>query len=379
MQPVRSIGGVLLPALPRCDRSGFSLIELAICLVLMGVMSGFVVQVSAGQRGQQCWMDTAQQLPAIQQALEDYAAAKGRFPRPAAQGVGPHDGAYGSEVATVDSTILTTGTGPNRVLIGVVPHNTLGLHSAMAEDCWGNKITYAVSESYTITSLYADPNLQGVITVKQGTLAAPKLVSATVGYVVVSHGAEALGAVPASYTGPPRTCNGAQADASVTRIDKENCDDANAVYFASASNAGTIDADFFDDQIVFGGNPPIPPGSCASQTVSWGTHCSGTAMITLLGLSVNITNTAPGYTGLALSTCNAGIRQTVGLACLPIGACETTNPRTGNPLLLLTGIGMNFGTGVCKKYACCNGSVSITPLSPCLLPVDLPGLSISCP
>lgn len=363
--------------LPMAGKEGFSLIEMAICLVLVGAMSVFYVQVAAGRQNLQCEGDTPGQLQKLQLSLAEYASAHGRFPRPAAQGVGPNAGDYGSEVAGVDSSILTAGSGANRVLIGVVPHNSLQLPSDMAQDCWGNKITYAVSEIYTSTASYADPHLQGVITVNRGTLASPQPLSTTVGYVLVSHGAEALGAVPASYSGPPRSCNGAQSDPGVTRIDKENCDNANATYYASSVNGGTIDADFFDDYIVFGGNPPLPAGSCAAQTVSWGTYCSGPALITLLGLSVNVANTAPGYTGVALSTCNGGVRTTLG-ACLPIGACSATHPRTGNPMLLLTGLGMNFGTGVCKKYACCKGEVSITPLSPCPL-LDLPGLTISCP
>ena len=92
----------------------------------------------------------------------------------------------------------------------------------------------------------------------------------------------------------------------------------------------------------------------------------------------NVTNQTPGYTGIALSTCMNGTRTTVGV-CLPVGACATTSPRDGSSIILLTGVGMNFGANICQRYACCNGTVSITPLSPCLLPVDLPGITISCP
>lgn len=122
-------------------------------------------------------------------------------------------------------------------------------------------------------------------------------------------------------------------------------------------------------------NRVASPNDCAVSTVTWGTHCSGNALLTIAGLSVNVTNTTPGYTGLAVSTCTNGVRSTLGV-CLPIGACVVTSPRDGNPTAMLTGTTIHYGTGVCKTYKCCSGGVTITPLAPCLSPLDLPGLGV---
>jgi len=363
----------------RNNTKGFSLIELCMCLLICGLMAGIAATTSQSMQTQRCIASTQDQLQILNSALQAYAKSNRRYPRPAGLGIGLLEPGYGSEVTTpIDVHISRVGAGANLVLVGALPHAGLAVESSMASDCWGNKFTYAVTASYTETATYADPNLQGVITVKRGTLAAAQTVSDSIGYVIISHGPDALGASQAAYSGPIRHCDSVASDASQTRIDKENCDTLNSVYFDSEFNAGTNASLFFDDLLAMGGNPALPPDACASGLVSWGTFCSAPALLTLGGLSVNVTNTAAGYTGLAVSSCTSGVRSTLGV-CLPIGACPATNPRTGDPMVLLTGIGINFGSGVCKKYACCNGAVSITDLSPCLLPLDLPGIAISCP
>jgi type II secretory pathway pseudopilin PulG len=354
------------------------LLELTLALLIAGLFGSMAATMLAARSSAACDASMPVHIRQIQEQLDAYAQRAGRYPRPASLGASPSESGYGDETATGSNAIATVSVGSTRVLIGALPHNLLSLATGLSSDCWGNKYRYAVTETYTIATHYADPNLQGAITLRRNSLASPDTISTTVGYVILSHGADALGANPAGHSGAARHCNAEQADASVARIDKENCDTTNAVFYATEYNSGDNAPLFFDDWIVYGGNPELPPGSCGADTVHWGTYCSAQISITIAGLGINLTNTANGYTGVALSTCHNGTRITLG-TCLPIGACPATNPRTGDPMLLLTGIGMNFGTGVCKKYACCNGGVSVTDLSPCLLPVDLPGISIICP
>ena len=359
----------------RTGRRGFTLVELALCLVIVSVMTGFALHYINGRAAHQCTRSTAQELAFMQTAIDQFVAANGRYPRPATRNLHASDRHYGREVThALDNSIARVALA-NPVLIGGVPHVTLGLPSELGADCWGHKFTYAVTETMTTTTGYATSTTTGGIILRYGTLSESQQLDSEAAYAIVSHGPDALGATPANHSGDPITCNQEQGRASVKRIDKENCDTNNATFYLSEINTSSEER-FFDDYVVVA-NRPVLPKDCPAQTVSWGGNCSGPAALTLAGLSLNVTNTAAGYTGLALSICNNGVRSTAGV-CLPAGACIYTSPRDGTTASLLTLTTMNYGTGVCKTYKCCNGSISIGP-SPCLSGMDVPGIALSCP
>lgn len=345
--------------------------EMAICLAVIGLMTGFGLRLAEAHNNDTCSRAMPDTIAAIQHALEQFEAAHSRYPLPASRQLGINHPAYGREVASATDPTIHRVLQTPPLIIGALPHATLGLPLELAQDCWGNQYTYAVTESFTTVSGYADGSVVGAIHVRSGTLSSWQSLTTEAAYIVFSHGSDALGASPASHNGTAITCNAAQADASITRIDKENCDTTNGIFYASPINT-SASSSFFDDHVAYAVRPTLPPNSCASGTVTWG-NCEGTALLTLLGLSVNVTNTKPGYTGLAVSTCNNGVRNTLGV-CLPIGACVITSPRDGQPASMLTGTTINFGSGVCKTYKCCSGGVTISPLSPCALPLDLPGI-----
>lgn len=357
--------------------SGFTLIELCVCLLLLSFMVSFSVQAFQSDTEGACRTRTDQQLQQIRQHLANFVARTGRYPLPAGRSIGIGNAAYGSEVATPTDTRIHRIVATQPVLVGALPHASIGLPMEMGSDCWGTKFTYAVTESHTTTVGYAAAAQEGGITVRNGRPSQYQIVTTKASYVVVSHGADALGGSAMNYQGSLKTCNSEAGDGSIQRVDKENCDTLDTVFYSTPRNSGDTASRFFDDHLIMAERPNVPEASCAAQTVTWGSGCSAPALLTLGGLSVNVTNIAAGYTGVALSTCTNGVRSTLGV-CLPIGFCTTTNPRTGNPMTLLTGVGMNFGPGICKRYACCSGVVSITPLAICPI-IDLPGLAISCP
>ena len=364
---------------------GFSLLEMAIILAIIGMMSGYAVSYASGsKRTQECLLQTKSQMATLQAALDRFLATHSRLPKPGPRNTGLTDPAYGREVLDNNDIGIDRYAGPPAVLFGGMPFATLGLSPDTVIDCWGNQLTYAVTEKLTNLADYADTTNVGGIEVRSGTLIAYNTATTQAAYVIVSHGTDALGASPRNYKGAKKNCNSDEANASVTRIDKENCDINNNIFFASDYNPGNKSDHFFDDIIAYAPKSPLQvvttspvTGSCsASDNVSWGGNCSAPALITLNGLSVNLTNINSGYTGVALSTCVNGVRTTIG-ACLPIGTCTGTNPRLGGTMQMLTGISMSYGTGVCKYYKCCSGNLSISNLAPCPL-VDLPGLAI-CP
>lgn len=374
---------------------GFTLVEMAVMLIIIGLMTGYGLHAFDSDNGDQCAQNSTRTLQELQDALNRFVAAQGRLPMPAGRSYSTSDPYFGQEVGSPTSAAIDRLVGPPAVLIGAFPVTTLGLSPDRAIDCWGNKFTYAVTEALTNAASYADSAVQGGIEIRYGPLGAYQMLTNKAAYTLISHGEDALGASKANYKGPKRNCNVEEANPVVTRIDKENCDTLNSMFYSAEFNRGTRSADFFDDLLIYAEKKPVlPPAApspsspspspspapsandCAGGLVTWGGNCAAPALLTLAGLDVTLTNINSGYTGVAVSTCNNGSRTTIG-ACLPVGACSTTSPR-GGPLLLLTGISMNFGTGVCKRYSCCSGSVTITNISPCLLPADLPGIA-SCP
>lgn len=356
-------------------RGGFSLMELAISLLIISLITGFGLQIWAHTDQTTCTRSTPDEMAAMQNAIDQFVASNGRYPLPASRHIGVNDPGYGREASGPFDSAIVRIPQASPVLVGALPHVTLNLPADLASDCWGHKFTYAITQNFTTTAGYGNGSNFGGVILRYGTLASAQELDSDAAYAIVSHGPDALGASRANYSGPEINCNTVATDLAQPRIDKENCDTINSIYYLSEINTEAADH-YFDDYVVVA-NRVLSPNDCAASTITWGGNCSGSAILTLAGLSVNVTNTAPGYTGLALSTCHNGVRTTLGV-CLPIGACVITSPRDGNPAAMLTGTTINYGTGICKTYKCCSGGATISTLTPCTLPLDLPGLGI-CP
>lgn len=120
----------------RC-RQGFTLVEMAMVLLIVGLLLGGLVPTISGQVERQRTSETEKQLNEIKDTLIGYAIIKGRLPCPAS-----------STSNGVESP--TTGTGIcDHNYDGFVPAATLGLtgmdSSGFAVDSWGNRIRYAVT------------------------------------------------------------------------------------------------------------------------------------------------------------------------------------------------------------------------------------------
>jgi len=118
---------------------GFSLIEIAVVLVILAILITAVGIPLATQLDQQRTVETQKQLENIKEALYGFAMANGRLPCPAALAgtSGVEDGAPSTGVCNTYS--------------GLVPAATLGLSpldsSGLLVDAWGltqNRIRYAV-------------------------------------------------------------------------------------------------------------------------------------------------------------------------------------------------------------------------------------------
>lgn len=134
---------------PDGRQRGFTLVELAVVLVIIALLSGGLMMTLTAQMDSVAISETRHRLNDARDALLGYAAAYGRLPCPAAPG------ATGVE--------RPAGGGPcDNSWDGLLPAITLGLNptdeNGYALDGWGNPIRYAVTR-YANNTHCASPNL----------------------------------------------------------------------------------------------------------------------------------------------------------------------------------------------------------------------------
>jgi prepilin-type N-terminal cleavage/methylation domain-containing protein len=128
----------------RCNTSGFTLVEMAIVLVIVGLMlSGLMMSLSQSTENTRR-SDAKAQLTEVEEALYGFAQANGRLPCPAVPN--PTAPALpGAESPVGGGTSCTRQH-------GFVPSATLGLKGAVNADGllldpWGNPLRYSVSNT----------------------------------------------------------------------------------------------------------------------------------------------------------------------------------------------------------------------------------------
>ena len=146
-----------LHRLLRSRQSGFSLVEIAVVLVIIAILVTAVGVPLAAQLDQQRTVETQKQLANISEALYGFAMTNGRLPCPAKDG----DQLESYSPTPVGSEAFAAGgsasNGSCATFSGWLPSVTLGLaptdSSGFALDGWGlrqNRIRYAV-RSLTIS------------------------------------------------------------------------------------------------------------------------------------------------------------------------------------------------------------------------------------
>ncbi len=117
---------------------GFSLVEMAVVLMILGFVLGALLMPIQVQRQQQALQQTQNMLEIAQKSLLGYAQTQGRLPCPANL----------SDTAGVANPVAG---GACAVQAGFLPAVTLGIQpvniNGFALDGWGNPIRYAVTQS----------------------------------------------------------------------------------------------------------------------------------------------------------------------------------------------------------------------------------------
>ena len=163
--------------------SGFTLVELAIALAIVGLLLGMLIVPLNAQVDQQRINDTQKQLNLTSEALMGFAVATGRLPCPASPTVANSVAGAGLEVKPGATCTLTEG---------VVPWTTLGVNET---DAWGRRFTYRVTPAFAddpAGGLQASFTLAdtGSITITNGAAN----IATNIAAVIVSHGKNGAGA-----------------------------------------------------------------------------------------------------------------------------------------------------------------------------------------
>lgn len=216
-------------------QSGFTLIEMAVVLVIVGLLLGGMLMPLASQMETDRRKETSATLESIREALIGFAIINGRLPCPDTNG----DGLPGPGVCN---------TGANQRNVGGLPYVTLGLSRYDAWDntsVWGNTSwTYAVNGAYT----------------QPLTLPAPTITNNGNGDLEVRAAANCAGnqlgeQLPALVLSTARTSNAGA-------LEVENRDNDRCFVDAGFDQVGTL----FDDLIVW-----IPTGVLYNRLVAAGT------------------------------------------------------------------------------------------------------------
>jgi prepilin-type N-terminal cleavage/methylation domain-containing protein len=327
----------VLPCEPR--EKAFTLIELSVVLLLISLMVGFGIEAFQNNGSKNCYEATRLQERDIQTALESFARANNRLPLPAQKNIGINHPQFGREVTDTSLIVLVPGGTPT-VYLGALPFSTLGLNSSYAADCWGNKFTYLVTRKLTDQTTYMNNDNTGTIRVMTGTVSVPTTLTDRAAYAVISHGQDALGASARNYSGAPKDCAAAPAN----RIDRENCDDADAIVYSAPFNDGSGAVNFFDDLVIYAGKTGYT--GCNGATLSWD-NCS--AAIGDMGHAAvtNVVNTVGGYLGSATAACINGTLSLSNQSC-----CADANNDAACDVPSCLADGISSGG---NPAACCNG------------------------
>src|SRR3989338_3934535 len=112
---------------------GFSLVEMAIVLAIVGLLLGGLMPTLSAQMESQRINETRRQMDEIKDALTGFAVINGRLPCPANGTL-----SSGSELVTGSGVSLTC-----TLTKGVLPWASLGVNET---DAWGRRFTYRVSQ-----------------------------------------------------------------------------------------------------------------------------------------------------------------------------------------------------------------------------------------
>lgn len=286
--------------------AGFSLIEVAIVLAIMGLVLGASLTVMRTQMTNRAIDETQGRLQVIEDALRAFVARHNRLPCPAVRELAETDGNYGREAASAGVCTDTVEVPADEAVpadrtdrLGVLPVRDLGLYGEQALDGWYRQYTYQVVASATSKDSLSSSAWAGDVILLDAAGGAPLLTEGVV--AILSHGANGAGAFQRNGQQLP-------APAQVTAADEaENADSDLEFVLADYSD---LEANPYDDlvrvltedQII---QPLAAQGVVKSKAAQANERLERAARA-LLSFAVNDESDPDGPPSPAGCTCGAG-------------------------------------------------------------------------
>ncbi len=190
----------ILAVKARKKSGGFSLIEVAIALIIIGILMVPAIQMYNQYQIDQIKVRSDEHLGVISRALQKFVVKNGRYPRPAEGNIAGGAAGEGSEIAVgaitpcaanMTTVCETVGLPADTIYIGTVPFAALGLPKSFALDGYSNRFTYAVTRPLTEAANFTDGG--GKIQFLDQSGGNKTGTTSNVHYVLVSHGPNGSG------------------------------------------------------------------------------------------------------------------------------------------------------------------------------------------
>ncbi|MEM8833855.1 MAG: type II secretion system protein [Pseudomonadota bacterium] len=236
--------------------SGFTLIEVAIVMIILGVLVAGVTAFFISRIQQINLAETNEKLASIDDALQAHLEINGFYPCAAPMNAQPETADFGRAVDCSAAAVAgeTEDDASNRTVwdptsgapadtdirIGSVPTRTLNLPDDYAFDAWGGRFTYAISETLAVAGQY--DRQHGGVSINDS--AGNSVVTPADGahYALLSHGESGMGVVPRNGGARLEDCT------ITTELDSENCDD-DSEFIDTVLASDQAGANFYDDLV----------------------------------------------------------------------------------------------------------------------------------
>lgn len=273
------------------NKTGFSLTELSIVIVIIGLFFSSAVQLYEIYIIKQKFITTTNRLDDAKKALADFINKNGRLPCPAPLDAKPDTADYGAESCTASAGLFQVDgardldgvTGPDPVLIGTLPTRALNLPNISMQDGYKQRLLYAVTQSLTNSATFNRDN--GAINIKDKSGNSVITPEGSGQFIVLSHGENGIG----SYTNNGvvrRPCAG-------TALDVANCLNNASTFIYSTEISSKEGAGEYDDYAAYS----TTSGSfkCPDGELQDGTEPNGTPICVKLGCATTEGLKALGY------------------------------------------------------------------------------------
>lgn len=244
------------------DNRGFSLIELSLLLLIVGVLMGGVLQVAHIQRIQAQTNEDNSRLFQVADSIANFISENGRYPCPSTIDDELDSDEFGEETDCADDSVaidngltdgyfVTSNTVSGdvyRVRIGAVPYKALKIERANSYDSYNNRLLYAVTEVQAGVDPIGgaptfDPNFDGAVEVLSVDDDGNDVIE-NASMVFLSLGKNSAGGYTAFGVERGEAC-----DTDNASMDIENCDmDARFLSKARAQSASATGQ--YDDELV---------------------------------------------------------------------------------------------------------------------------------